>query len=921
MARSMTLLTGDTSLPAHCPPFCLAPGVKRARPLILPFFPTPMYPFRPEQFGEAHITRQALRNDGAASGAAPRQAPSIPKEVVARREQPRYLDYRARMMTLDKDTDGGLAGLLEKVKEWADQAPGTESPHLRDRRERVMEKYELSVLAVCPTMSVNDLWLDTTIHKYTTMFLHLVVQCTRGRKSERIKATTLLHTGRMFAYCIAKYCRNKDGEATGMKELCQGGLFRLIENYDAFLIEKYDLPRFSTERPRFGKLEILLLIREALKNTETYGPCRVVAIQRIIICLISFFTGVRPSTLGPSHKLYKTQGKYMRLEDVRIFTTGKPLQFRVILRTNAYKGHNGTVGQERRIVLNPVQNWYNLAFDVSFYIVMHLYSRHALKGVKDFDTLRHFKGSEIPIEDTMKRRPFLLAMDPGGRNLIEDEPIMATAVSSSYRTLCRNACLPSCGTYSTRRGVADYYNTAMGKSAAEIVLGHFQSGCLSSYVRGIEGIDMVGHALEELPEALSPNVKHALELHSIHSVAVTAIVVLFQSEQHSPLQNESEPEPKSKTGNEITNQITLTEAQMLEIETSPEMCELADAAAKALDAFKSLYENTKSQHSAGAKYDTIGQLHNFIKASDLRQGVDKETVDKLLKEAKDTAGALRKKRQQLRKNTLSAVRRSREENIATVEPGTFDERAKALQMLRSQDILALGPSATASDIRSRILQLRDEQLKEMKTLPEKERLARLASQEEEEEGDEGDEEVQKDPRLKNILSVIHAKSTAAAKRNAAPSDDDDDNEQTVSSTIDDVPFEECDPSQPSRKRHSKSSQPPLRLVVRDLSYQEHDETVPDDIIPCDDEQVRVALWNMLMAPVVVSQEIDKMAATRNKKVKGKPKEKDTYICEQCLLFKHDSVRSERLWRRDHLQRHLMGQSRAGDDLRQRLHHF
>ncbi|SJL12148.1 uncharacterized protein ARMOST_15569 [Armillaria ostoyae] len=862
---------------------------------------------------DAHLTRQALRPDASTSNNAPRQAPSIPKDVTSRRDEPRFLQYRAKMMSLNKDTDGGLAGLLEKVKEWAAQAPSTESPHLRDKRTRVMEKYELTVLAVCPTMDVNDLWLDTTIRQYTAIFLHLV-QCTRGRNSEHITATTLLHTGRMFAYCVAKYCRNKDGEATGMRELCQGGLFRYIENFDAYLIDKYKLERFiSTEKPRFGKLEVLLLIREALKNTETYGPCRIVAIQRIIICLISFFTGVRPSTLGPSHKDYKTQGKFMRLQDVRIFTTGKPLQFRVILRTNAYKGHNGTVGQERRIVFNPVQNWYNLAFDVSLYIVMHLFARKALKGIKDFDTLRKFKGSEIPIEDAKKLLPFLLAMDPGGRNLKEDEPIMAKAVSASFRTLCRNAYMPPCGTYATRRGLADYYNTVMGQAAAELVLGHFRPGCLNSYVRGVEGIDMVGHALEELPEALSPNVKHALELHSIHSVAVTAMVALFHSEQHSPLQTEgteetgTKPVEKSKTGSEITNNVKLTEGQMLEIELLPEMCELLDAAAKALENFKALYENTRSK--AGVKYDSIGQLHNFIKASTLRSDVDEETVEKVRQEAKDAAEALRKKRQLLRKRAVATIRRGQEETRQATELGTFDERAKARQMLQSQNILALGRSANPPDVRSRILGLRDEQLNEIRSLPEKERIARLESQEEEE--DEGNEEVDKDPRLKNILAVIHAKSTAAARRHSEDDNDDDDNEQTVSSTIDNVPFEECHPSTPCQS--SGSSKPPLRLVVRDLSYQEHEETVPDNIIPCNDEQVRVALWHMLMAPVAVSQEIDSMVAAESKKDKRRAGEK-TYICEQCLAFKHDSTRSKRLWTRGHLQRHLLNQHTEWDNL-------
>ncbi|PBK78730.1 hypothetical protein ARMSODRAFT_998708 [Armillaria solidipes] len=124
---------------------------------------------------------------------------------------------------------------------------------------------------------------------------------------------------------------------------------------------------------------------------------------------------------------------------------------------------------------------------------------------------------------------------------------------------------------------------------------------------------------------------------------------------------------------------------------------------------------------------------------------------------------------------------------------------------------------------------------------------------------------------------------------------------------------------------SDSSKPPLCLVVRDLSYQEHEETVPDNIIPCNDEQVCVALWHMLMALVTVSQEIDSMVmyssfnttliptTGREQERQAMGRRKDLHL-RAMPRFQTRLNPAKRLWTRGHLQRHLLNQHTEWDNL-------
>ena len=94
--------------------------------------------------------------------------------------------------------------------------------------------------------------------------------------------------------------------------------------------------------------------------------------------------------------------QYPKVEDVEVFQD-KPMSWHVrmsfgnfkVNRTHIlqvcsvihallfFQGFNNTIaGMERSITLEPVKNWYNVTFDVAFWVVMHLFVRGAFQDIR-----------------------------------------------------------------------------------------------------------------------------------------------------------------------------------------------------------------------------------------------------------------------------------------------------------------------------------------------------------------------------------------------------------------------------------------------------------------------------------------------------------------------------------------------------------
>jgi hypothetical protein len=64
-----------------------------------------------------------------------------------------------------------------------------------------------------------------------------------------------------------------------------------------------------SDKQYYGLAEIMLLIEEALKNSNFAAALRENKLMHIIICLTQFYTSCRGSSLGPAGKRNKEEDK------------------------------------------------------------------------------------------------------------------------------------------------------------------------------------------------------------------------------------------------------------------------------------------------------------------------------------------------------------------------------------------------------------------------------------------------------------------------------------------------------------------------------------------------------------------------------------------------------------------------------------
>jgi hypothetical protein len=114
-----------------------------------------------------------------------------------------------------------------------------------------------------------------------------------------------------------------------------------------------------------------------------------------------------------------------------------------------FKGYNNTAGGMSRVyTLDPVKNWFNVAFDVVLYFVLMPFTRCALEGIKTLDDLRNCTLHQIPIHAHMLDLPLFLAGKPGGRGFrVPPAPMSASPLMMMMRNLGNRAGLPGATCY------------------------------------------------------------------------------------------------------------------------------------------------------------------------------------------------------------------------------------------------------------------------------------------------------------------------------------------------------------------------------------------------------------------------------------------------------------------------------------------
>ncbi|KDQ54049.1 hypothetical protein JAAARDRAFT_409352 [Jaapia argillacea MUCL 33604] len=332
-------------------------------------------------------------------------------------------------------------------------------------------------------------------------------------------------------------------------DILANGLFTQLEQHVAKAVVDLDLDRHRGIKIFYGREEVQLLLEEAISNSVHNG--RLVKIQHRCMLAISFITGVRPSTLGPSHKDYLARSLYPKLED---FVIWQPQQGR--WRVEFTRAHN-------------------LIFDVSMWCILYFLLRGAFK----YQTLAELfasNDSQLLILDDMKKKPAFLASDSGGRKLLENQPIMTTNVSQQVRNTASNAGLDPSGNSAIRRDAGNDFGLKLGKDYGSILLAHYSKSTFDRfYSRGITNIPLTGIRLGEIESSNPAYVEASKKMHRFSIAAVGCLIY----RRGLRLLVTGHEEKKDDIRDEVSDDhnlasIKLTEEEVQSVEREPFMVKL-----------------------------------------------------------------------------------------------------------------------------------------------------------------------------------------------------------------------------------------------------------------------------------------------------------------------------------------------------------
>ncbi|KZT39248.1 hypothetical protein SISSUDRAFT_1061310 [Sistotremastrum suecicum HHB10207 ss-3] len=447
--------------------------------------------------------------------------------------QPRVMDLqaltkhsaRARQQEQQMAEDLGttVAELLDSIQVAADLQKSSENPITKAKREKNEIRWGsfLGLMGVEAEMA----WAKQTLLDYAKQFMQYLYTFSRGTKGRpHIKARTLMNMLTLFVTNILMYAWDpKLLKRCGMVVLVEEKLFTTLHDEVRSIIHTNKLDRTFDPKLYYGRAEVQLAITTALADVTDVSRYRT-TIQSICAMLISFYTGLRPGSLGPSHTDYFKTGYYLKLSDFTITRLGH-MQFKILLHITNFKSEQlAPTSKEETFTLTSVQRVHNVNFDVTLWVLICLWDRGAFGNISLFDLLNS-ESTFINILPEFLSQPFFGVSGPGGRGLDYSEAAMSNAISSSVRNLFRNSGCGNGGIGCLRREAADDYGLKLGQAVAANILGHNgpQKVFRTNYSRGVQNLPLVAIRLGEKDLENDIN-EDALEENDLLRTAVSAII-------------------------------------------------------------------------------------------------------------------------------------------------------------------------------------------------------------------------------------------------------------------------------------------------------------------------------------------------------------------------------------------------------------
>ncbi|KAJ7219531.1 hypothetical protein GGX14DRAFT_560612 [Mycena pura] len=395
-----------------------------------------------------------------------------------------------------------------------------------------------------PDILANNYWRENVVKKHASLCMSFYARSAKGTGSRlHIKASTLLSFVNRLISQIVHFAHSADGNKVGMLLLCKGGLYDILQDETYThksliicllpsdltrpVINELGLDRHQNEKLVFGDLELLLIIQTALTNSMSGS---------ITIALLFFFTGVWPSSLGPTHAKYQDEGKYPKLCNVVIEQTGV-LNFCTKLRITDLKGYFGAAGSQVVFNIGSSQMWSHVFLDFNLFFLAYLVEHGAIEGVSTMEELINGAQSNLRIKPEKGDEPLFCKTKLGGRGLDMSSPMMLKGLSEVTTAIAQAAGLLGGSTYCYHRNAANVVANIMGKDAAEMVLAHRRSGSLHHYQVQATNMELMVLMTGEQPDLILPMAQSTLDLQRMDSPAVSTILcAMYSSSSHRILQ-------------------------------------------------------------------------------------------------------------------------------------------------------------------------------------------------------------------------------------------------------------------------------------------------------------------------------------------------------------------------------------------------
>ncbi|KAF8188131.1 hypothetical protein K438DRAFT_1764366 [Mycena galopus ATCC 62051] len=558
---------------------------------------------------------------------------------------------------------GGPEQAQAELDQYMNHLQSRENPHTMAHTDAVRRSYAAIVKGWTGThISTKDHWLDSVIEQHAAPTVRCYAHGARGTKGRlHIKASTLKSFTNRLISQIGFFSHTANGDKNGMEVLCERGLFDRLQDLVYTLINELGLDRQQDEKLVYGDLELILILQTALTDSMK-GNTRLAKLQTFCVLFLFFYSGLRPSSLGPSHMKYLLEGKYIRLGNVSIERLG-PMDFRIKIKIENLKGYNGMTGKSLILSLSSPQRWTNVLFDINLYFLAYLVERKAILGVNSIDDIINGNVSSLTIDPAVADQPLFCAVNPGGKGLNLTGPMMATGLSAAVKSMAKAAGLVDGSAYGYRRGLANTLDIIVGKEAAELALAHEREGSIDSYIAGVANMPLTELMSGENEEFLNPLAVNRLRTQRMDSPAVSGLLAAIHSEIPRRILKKQNaktllPESGSIAKQAVTLATTISYKPGKEPLTAEEEKELAEDA----DLIKAesvrltqvvKYKSLFKDHPVSGKYTAISTLAKFGKLATPIDPNNKQAILDALANARSAGTAATQVRSHVRRRILA----------------------------------------------------------------------------------------------------------------------------------------------------------------------------------------------------------------------------------------------------------------------------